>query len=149
MAQESFEEIKRRIEKIAGSGVITYHPLLGEVDPGKYVPISKITRVHLIHPDRSLDPFVEAEKAKTLFTDLSPILFVPGKKFDTTGTRHGRGGGWYDRFLSAVPDTWIRIGFCYLEQLSETPLLRESWDMPMHFVCAISNTSENFKFIRA
>jgi 5,10-methenyltetrahydrofolate synthetase len=149
MAQEPSEKIKKRIQKIKSSGVITYLPFLGEVDPEAYIPFSKNTRIHLIQPDRSLDPFIEAEKVKTFFTDHSPIIFVPGRKFDTAGTRHGRGGGWYDRFLSTVPSTWIRIGFCHLEQLSETPLVRESWDMPMHFVCAISKTSEDFKFIRA
>jgi 5-formyltetrahydrofolate cyclo-ligase len=62
-------------------------------------------------------------------------LLIPGTAFDTTGTRHGRGGGWYDRFLSQLPKAWTRIGVCRGDQFSSTPLIRESWDEPMDYVC--------------
>ncbi len=65
------------------------------------------------------------------------VILIPGRLFDITGTRHGRGGGWYDRFLAAVPREWFRVGFCYESQFSAAPLLREAWDQPMDAVCVV------------
>ncbi|MBX9792941.1 MAG: hypothetical protein K2Y02_01440, partial [Burkholderiaceae bacterium] len=50
------------------------------------------------------------------------------------GTRHGKGGGWYDRFLSKTPAKWLRIGVLNETRLSATLLTRESWDEPMDFL---------------
>ena len=51
------------------------------------------------------------------------------------GVRHGRGGGWYDRFLSQVSPQWMRIGFCFENQFSSSPLKQETWDQPVDWVC--------------
>ncbi|HRH24699.1 MAG TPA: 5-formyltetrahydrofolate cyclo-ligase, partial [Candidatus Paceibacterota bacterium] len=48
------------------------------------------------------------------------------------------GGGWYDRFLTKVPRSWLRVGFCYEHQFSSTPLLRQSWDQEMDAVIVVS-----------
>lgn len=65
-------------------------------------------------------------------------MFMPGRKFDVAGTRHGQGGGWYDRFLALVPRTWLRIGVCYDNQLSPTYLTRAPWDQAMDYVYVVS-----------
>jgi len=45
-------------------------------------------------------------------TDSIDIVLVPGLAFDSKGGRLGRGGGFYDRFLSLVrPPLTIGIGF--------------------------------------
>lgn len=64
---------------------------------------------------------------------------MPGRAFDASGTRHGQGGGWYDRFLAEVPKEWLRIGFCYERQFSEEPLKREAWDQAMDAVVVVGN----------
>lgn len=65
-------------------------------------------------------------------------VLMPGRRFDAAGTRHGQGGGWYDRFLARVPDEWLRIGFSYDDQLSPTPLIRKEWDQQMDYVVVVS-----------
>jgi hypothetical protein len=62
-------------------------------------------------------------------------VFVPGTSFDSFGTRHGRGGGWYDRFLSAIPREWLRIGVATLSSFkNDTKLKRQLWDEQVDYI---------------
>lgn len=47
---------------------------------------------------------------------LSIVFVVPGMAFDSEGHRLGRGKGYYDRFLSRVPNIY-KIGVCFPFQL--------------------------------
>ena len=51
--------------------------------------------------------------------DALAAVLVPGLAFDPGGNRIGRGGGFYDRFLSKVPSSVLRIGVCLDEQVVE------------------------------
>jgi 5,10-methenyltetrahydrofolate synthetase len=129
MAQEEFEV------------VISYVPLPDEVVPENYFHSSTATRVYLIPPNQDTDPILLVEKLSTRFNSSPVVVLIPGQAFDATGTRHGRGGGWYDRFLSAIPSEWRRIGFCTSMQFSISPLKRESWDEPVDEVHVIDTAS--------
>lgn len=114
--------------------LISYTPLRGEVDAES---LSKgfILPKRLTLPSRpSADPIIEAQKVKTIIGIEPALLYIPGRRFDATGTRQGQGGGWYDRFLAEVPRAWLRVGLCFEEQLSPTPLKRETWDQAMDYV---------------
>lgn len=47
----------------------------------------------------------------------SDIIFVPGLLFTKDGNRLGKGGGWYDRFLSQIK--CYKVGVCFKEQIVE------------------------------
>lgn len=66
-----------------------------------------------------------------LNNEIADIIVIPGRKFDMHMTRHGRGCGYYDRFLHNI--TAIKIGLCYQMQLFDK-LERKSWDIPMDMV---------------
>jgi 5-formyltetrahydrofolate cyclo-ligase len=107
----------------------------GEPD---FRPFFKVPVVYGIAPDARLDPAQEATIACERVGTLRTAVLLPGTQFDASGTRHGRGGGWYDRFLAQVPEEWIRIGVALPEQFSQTALTRQSWDQPVDYVCVIA-----------
>lgn len=127
---------------------ITYTPLKIEVPFQDLVSIPPGKKVYRIAPRPNLDPFAEAENAKALANGERACVFLPGRAFDRIGTRHGNGGGWYDRFLSAIPENWVRIGFCFEHQLAEQPLPREQWDQPVDFVCVVDYYKHTHEFIQ-
>jgi 5-formyltetrahydrofolate cyclo-ligase len=61
------------------------------------------------------------------------LIVVPGLAFTSGGSRLGRGAGFYDRFLSTISKTTLKIGVCFEFQLaSEIP--QESHDVKMDTV---------------
>jgi 5-formyltetrahydrofolate cyclo-ligase len=62
------------------------------------------------------------------------IAIVPGMAFDKQGHRLGRGKGYYDRFLSRIPNIY-KIGVCFPFQLVES-VLSEKTDILMDEVIA-------------
>jgi 5-formyltetrahydrofolate cyclo-ligase len=55
------------------------------------------------------------------------LVLVPGLGFGSGGERLGRGGGYYDRALAAMPPGVVRLGVCYAFQIREY-IPRESHD---------------------
>jgi 5-formyltetrahydrofolate cyclo-ligase len=61
------------------------------------------------------------------------LIVVPGLAFTAEGSRLGRGVGFYDRFLSTIPPTTVKIGVCFeFQKVSEVP--QESHDVKMDAV---------------
>ena len=119
--------------------LITYVPVRAEVNFIDVLPTLTKKDTYTIEPDASLDPVEEAKRAMIVATNRKTAILVPGRHFDATGTRHGKGAGWYDRFLAVVPASWIRVGFCMSEQFSSEPLIRQSWDEPMDYLIVVPN----------
>lgn len=120
---------------------ITYVPLRTEVPFREYLTIPHGARCFEIPPRASLDPYTEAKKAITYVQDAPAAILIPGRAFDAHGTRHGQGGGWYDRFLSHIPRSWLRIGMCYERQFSSSSLPKNPWDQEMDVVCVVNGNT--------
>ena len=136
MAHEDQKEIETILAPYGA--FITYVPLRTEVPFLDYLTIPETAVRYEIAPRASLDPIEEAKKAMSAVGEKPTAILMPGRSFDASGTRHGQGGGWYDRFLAVAPRTWLRVGFCYERQFSATPLLRQPWDQAMDAVCVIN-----------
>jgi 5-formyltetrahydrofolate cyclo-ligase len=48
------------------------------------------------------------------------IIFVPGMAFTHDGKRLGRGRGFYDRMLTHLPHSVLRVGVCFASQIVES-----------------------------
>jgi 5,10-methenyltetrahydrofolate synthetase len=138
--EEIFSHLKEK------EAVVSYVSVRNELDPETYFPFITNRKTFVVPPDQYADPFAEAMEASALLRETSVCIFIPGREFDATGTRHGKGAGWYDRFLSATPKEWLRVGLCWKSQFSDTPLVRESWDEPMDFVCVVSEDSNKAEY---
>ncbi len=128
---------------------VLYEPIQGEIDyndPGFPLVLSG-KRILLPQSDET-DPFFWADKIFKEHRGCKVCVLVPGKTFDTSGTRHGRGGGWYDRFLSKIPVEWVRVGVAYASQISDTPLLKNSWDEPVDWIITKDEDSLEFNCLK-
>ncbi len=106
------------------------------IDEGKYVYVPKVTgNLMSFHQVKSLEgPFEKGvfgireplENSPEWNAHSSPgptLVLVPGLAFDKNGGRLGRGGGYYDRFLSRIrseaetsgEQTPLCVGFAYKE----------------------------------
>lgn len=138
--EEKIEEVLRRYD-----GLITYVPLRTEVDPTLLPPIV-FKKTHTIPPRPSLSPSEEALRSLSVMKDSQVVILLPGRMFDAYGTRHGQGGGWYDRYLARIPESWLRVGLCATNRFSTSPLTRESHDQPVDIVAVYDSTNQKFVY---
>lgn len=120
---------------------ISYHPFGHEPVPEFSFAVPPV--IYTVPKNHTVEPSVVAEEVKTIVGGKRVCILIPGTKFDVHGTRHGRGGGWYDRFLATVPTDWLRIGVCTAAEFSSEPLTRAPWDQPVDWVFV--QTDEDWK----
>lgn len=78
------------------------------------------------------EPQITIDGAVSL-TDID-LVVVPGVAFDRSKNRLGRGAGFYDRFLSALPVSTPTIGLAYDFQIVDALPGLESHDRPVSLV---------------
>jgi len=127
----------QKLKNILGeyTASVNYEPILTEVNYST-APLSKsIYGQTIVLPcDKESDPIIWAATCADVFKDKVTCVLVPGEHFDVYGVRHGRGYGWYDRFLSHIPAVWLRIGITDIEHMSSHHLEKQSWDESMDWV---------------
>lgn len=131
--ESSLQELQNSISQYSAS--ISYKPLANEVDCNDVSFPLKIHANNLVLPqDKNSNPFEWAACCEKEFQNEKVFVLISGKKFDTFGTRHGKGTGWYDRFLSKLPPTWLKIGVADISHISKSKLVRQIWDQPMDWI---------------
>lgn len=138
-AKEELLEKLRRADAIIG-----YSPMGDEPDVHGFLIDNQILNSgRSIVADKDISPHDFASALLKVHAGERICVLIPGRKFDYFGTRHGRGGGWYDRFLKELPSSWTRIGVLNVSQLSEEKLKRESWDEPVDYLVIAEKNSWN------
>lgn len=138
--------------------VLMYHSLPDEVDThsaldqllamGKKVLLPKVVSdtemtIHEYTGQNSLKPSEPYGILEPTTPELSisncqlSIAIVPGMAFDKQRHRLGRGKGYYDRFLSQIPNIY-KIGVCFPFQMLES-IPSESTDVVMDEVITSLN----------
>lgn len=131
--ESSLQELQKLVLQCEAS--ILYKPLKGEINYNEHSFSLKIHSNNLILPNnKNSDPFEWATKCITKFKNTKPYILIPGTQFDRHGTRHGKGRGWYDRFLSKVPRTWLRVGITNMREISHSPISRQEWDESVDWI---------------
>jgi hypothetical protein len=124
---------------------ITYQPIRDELDPSRLIEVFPEQNRRILPADAHADPHACARDCIRIFQNLHTCILVPGTLFDCFGNRTGRGGGWYDRFLSHVPPKWVRIGVTPVTHISKERILVQAWDQPMDYLL-IMNASDDFSY---
>ncbi len=108
---------------------------------GKIVLVPKvISKEKKMYPVRinSLNDLVPGvfnipEPREVIIEDFDPDLtIVPGLVFDRSGNRIGYGGGYYDRYLSSIKSSTIKLAYGYSFQLTEN-FKSEVYDVKMDY----------------
>lgn len=119
---------------------ITFAPRTDEPDFSSCPALLALPARRILLPaDKDADPYAWADACMKVVGKSRAVILVPGTAFDHAGTRHGRGGGWYDRFLSKVPRAWTRIGIAHETQVHAGPLERQAHDEPVDWL-AVART---------
>lgn len=124
---------------------ISYIPYNDEPDPSVCPFISKTLPIYTIPQNPTLSPLAYVHKLTKKYGESNKLcIFIPGQAFDTTGTRHGRGHGWYDRFLSKVPHQWLRIGMVSIAHFHTEKIFRAMHDQPVDVVITFDSLKKEW-----
>lgn len=97
------------INYLLGTGKNIYVPVISKND---IIP-DRLVSLNNLETGKYGIPKPEGEPASDVNTSIIEAVIVPGLCFTKDGTRLGRGGGYYDRFLSKLSDEVLTIGLCY------------------------------------
>ena len=139
MVRESSDQVVSLIEQLpafqAAQTVLIYYPTRNEIDVLSLIKKHKRTKTFLfpVVKGRSMDacPYEGNEKmhrgkynipepTTTSYTGKIDLTIVPGLAFDAKGNRLGRGGGYYDRFISATKSQSLLVGVGYDFQMVDS-----------------------------
>ena len=82
--------------------------LVPRVEEGGHLTLHDLDRSQLVlHRYGFLEPPITSEPVSF---DAVDVVLVPGRAFDRSGVRLGRGAGMYDRLLATLPAGVVRIG---------------------------------------
>lgn len=118
---------------LADSNHKFYFPTIQSSNQLKFIEIDKSGQWHT----NSFGILEPSDCSKTISPQDIDLMFVPLVAFDPSGTRLGRGKGYYDRTLAnARPKALISVGYEFQKQ-EDIP--SDPWDIPVDEVITEQN----------
>lgn len=143
-------DMKLELELADYTAAVLYIPLTNEINyRDNHFPFKLPAVINYIPTDKNTDPIFWAKKLQTIYQDQKVFVLIPGTAFDMYGTRHGKGGGWYDRFLESVPKQWLRIGVTDTKRFSCPRISKKPWDQAMDWMIIFHTGQKTWKIYRS
>ena len=168
MSVEQRREASERIRRLVGElpefqqarTVLLFVSLPDEADTlgiiadalaaGKTVAVPKVDRKRKVMEacrlhalDRGLAPGVfgipEPQATEVVEPGAIDFVLVPARGFDREGNRIGRGGGYYDRYMSHPDFHAVRCGIAFAAQVLDA-IPHDAHDLPIHVLVTESGT---------
>jgi 5,10-methenyltetrahydrofolate synthetase len=111
-----------------------YNPLIGEPNVISIIekcPINNYAFPKITDKTNKIMKYIDITNNKEI-NDID-VFIIPGLAFDKFGTRLGYGSGYFDRYLHSNFKSF-KIGVCYDENFSVSPLPREKHDVQMDLI---------------
>lgn len=148
-AERVFDRLRRMAAFMMAENIMFYHALPDELPTRAFLDTFGNTKRFFLPRVNGLDLEIlpydrtrmhlgafhieEPDGDDTVSVDQIDLIVVPGVAFDRSGSRVGRGKGYYDRLLSRSRAT--TVGVCFDFQLYDS-FETEEHDIPVHFVIA-------------
>ncbi|AAK79064.1 5-formyltetrahydrofolate cyclo-ligase [Clostridium acetobutylicum] len=80
--------------------------------------------------EKSAYGILEPKSSNYIEPESIELLLVPGLAFDESGGRIGYGGGFYDRYMSLLDKSAVKVGICYDFQVIDKVIMNIN-DVPV------------------
>lgn len=128
---DTHEFIRRAISDGKRIVVPITFPKTHELKPSKVESFSELEPgfYNILTPKKEFERFIDPQEID--------LVITPGVAFRRDGYRIGYGGGYYDRFLSKIPET-TTIAICFGVQIVDD-LPTDHYDIPVDFIYTEEN----------